>query len=1133
MHKIQSISFKAFLILWFALVFFSYWSFHPQYSVGLIKLPNVTLMLTLLAVIAGVWQWVVRAQPKLKGWMVYGFVWLLSGLTYGVYVSSTGPSFANAGQGVFYFLGFLLLMHGALAIIYLVHMALGEWVLNPLKNRFSKLSYAILCLATGISMSFPILLFLGMADLLEGWILWIIFGSILGLRYKLIWGTLKELLFSEIKIKKGSQWKAAPIFILFLGLAIQVVATIKAWPIGFDGALLYMNTTHLLATYNGLPLVGHAFNWELFMSLGEIMFNLVPISILLSHTAIYLVCIVAYQIGRLFMSIFASTLAVVLLFFNPAFSFHALFDEKVDLGFLFIALSILLLLLEGTKTSQNEATSSTQLKMGKFNIDAQLFLWMIAGWLAGYAFGIKYTGVFAIFALVVFQTYRFAGVIAALGMMLLVIGSLFGIGVHKFAYIDLDGISALRYALASIIPGLVLLAYAFFKKRISINPFLTPLVLFGAFALLAFMPWMVRNYVQNQSISIRGLVQSDIKPPTLLPASALMEGVSPERMPERKLVQTFSSFGVTLGENQLVSIQQLLAATDDFGTSADERQNILLGLRDTIIANILTPEQRNQVNTKISDAGLSMDVDGSELAGANTFVLNNFRKRGITLSIDQKDQIKELLSDLMLKGVVLKGDKSEVKELKNKIVETILTPEQRAQMVGLKAGDLRITEDGSVAKTTSLGEVAREEVKRYMGYEPGLPLYLSLPHDLTMNVNVPFSRYLDVSFLFLLLLPFLLMGKNLIRNTGIQLLLLGIWTVSIYALYGLMDKPDAETLSTLIQNKLGIHEGWLSQIIVPIHIQIQKAFIEFGLLLKGPLDFISGLSFFWVYMALLLGGLGTFWLMKTHLASLPATLKQVLAFALALGGFWFFFGNGIIWYGFAFFALLLLWLTYYFENTGVLADSGEESFTKPIWRGAVLTSLLLCISLFFVSGTQSQQNAQYIFQGAFLRYASGPQDVARTQAQYIPYMEEMMKRLNANPDEKIFRVGTGFNYHILENDKRVLSDNQLGLYDQISANLDRKEDFIQLLKLSGFKYILYDLNTGSIDNTPEQSMRNKAAQFFNMIINSTALNPLYTDNFIRDPNVKETRLSEMVMPGVPGLGDDITRQGTFLLYEIK
>lgn len=1132
MSKIQSISFKAFLILWFVLVFVSYWSFHPQYSVGLITMPNITLVLTLLVVVAGAWQWVARAQPKLRGWMVYGFVWLLCGLTYAIYLSSTGPTFDNAGQGVFYFLGFILVAHGALAIIYLAHMALGDWVMHPLKHRFSSGSYFILCLATGISLSFPVLLFLGMADLLKGWILWIFFGAIISLRYKLIKATLNKLLFSEIKVRKVSQWQISPVFLLLLGLAIQVVATIKAWPIGFDGALLYMNTSHLIATYNGLPLVGHAFNWELFMSLGEIMFNLVPISILLSHTAIYLVCIVAYQIGRLFMSKFASTLAVVLIFFNPAFSFHALFDEKVDLGFLFIALSILLLLLEGLKFSPNEATYS-HVKVGKLKIDAQLFLWMIAGWLAGYAFGIKYTGVFAIFALVVFHTFRFTGVIAALGMMLIMIGSLFGIGVHKFAYIDLDGVSSLSYALASIIPGLGLLGFTILRKGISVRPFLVPLMLFGSFALLAFVPWMARNYVQNQSFTIRGLVQSDIKPPTLKPVSALMEGVSPERVPERKLIQTFASFGVSLGEDQLVLIQQLLASTNDFGVTADERQNILLGFRDTIIANILTPQQRNQVNQKIEDAGLILNTDGSELAGANTFILNNFRKRGITLSTAQKDQIKNLLSDLMLRGVVLRGDKSEVKELKNRIVETILSPEQRAQMEGLKAGDLRIASDGSVARTTSFGEEAREEVKRYMGYEPGLPLYLSLPHDLTMNVNVPFSRYLDISFLFLLLLPFLLMGKNLLRNIGIQLFLLGIWTVSIYALYGLIDNPDSETLSTLIQNKLGIHEGWLSQIILPIHVQTQKLFIQLGFMLKGPFDYLSGLSFFWVYIFLLLSGIGTFWLMKAHLANLPSTLKQILAFALALGGFWFFFGNGIIWYGFAFFALGLLWMVYYFEQPDALVDKVNDSFARPLWQGAVLTSLLLCFSLFFVSGTQSQQNAKYIFQGAFLRYASGPQNISRTQAQFIPYMEEMMQRLNSNPEEKIYRVGTGFNYHILENDKRVLSDNQLGLYDQIAGSLDKKDDFIQLLKISGFKYILYDLNTGSIDNTPEQSMRKKAVEFFNMMIKSPDLNPLFTDNFIRDPNIKETRLSEMVMPGVPGLGDNVSRQGTFLLYEIK
>jgi hypothetical protein len=1133
MQQSATLLWKVLVAIWFAIVLLSYWSYHPQYSVGLMRLPNTGLIMTLLTCVGAAWFWVDRRKPVLRGWMVYAFVLGLSMLTFAIY-GSIHKVFTNSGLvHTVYFAGVTAYLHAIVLLLWLLHAALGSWVIRAYKDRYTYPVFMLISMAVGFSLTAPLLLVLGMAGMLKGWLLWIVFGAIGVWRYKEILILLRALFLSPLDLRGVSGIALVPVFLLCVGAAVQVVMTIKPWPVGFDGALLYANTANLIASSGGLPQVGQAFNWELLMSLGKLMFASTPVSILLSHTAIYLCMFALYHLARMFMGYMGSLASVSLLFLTPAFAFHSMLDEKVDLGFLFILLAVLLWLL-GRDRSHGERRNGASKEVPSPTVGTvDLWSWGVAGWMMGYAFGIKYTALFAMLGLGVYMVYRALDTRAALGAVLMGYGGLFLLGVHNFGYLDLDGASPLLFAGGAMLPGIFLMGGGLLRSKGQLPVLLRQVAVYVFMVILAFTPWMIHHYNQNRELSLSSLVQGKVTPPALASTASLRELLDPALLPTRRLLQTFNAFGVTLSANQAQQLQIILRDYTFNDQNPVELQRSLISARNRAIQELLDPAQRTQVQERMDAMGLVMDDTISDVEGPMDKIVQTLQRRGVELDNSQKMQVRDLLLEFDLQGMQLRGSREDVARLRESVFTKVLTPAQYAQMQGLQTGELAMTGDGEIYQSPLFGGIQREEIRRYMGYEDGLPLYLSLPHDLTMNVNIPFSRYLDISFLVLLLLFILLLGNGSYRNLAVFLGVMLVWIISVYTLFVTNGPADPAGISEALQDRMGIHHDGISQLILPLFELMQKAFVHAGVAMHGVYKWMEGLPFLVVFFTMLLIGIGVFFALRVKLARLPLPLKHLLAFAFAVGAYWFFMGNAIVWYGFVFFAVLLLLISYYYEHPEKLGVEGAAGYSRKMWRGGVVGSMLLSLSLFFVSATQDQQNAQYIFQHIFLQHASSNQQLTETRANFLPYMDDVLNLLNADPSHRIYRVGTFFNYHIQGNDRRVLADNQLGLFDQVVRRLDDPQDFIQLLKLSGFRYILYDLNTGSIDKTPEKSLQKKAQAFMSLLITSPDLAPMYTDNFIRDPNVTQTRVDGFTIPGVPGLGDEVTRRGYFVLYEIK
>ncbi len=1054
-----------FSLFWFVLVLVSYWAFHPYYSTALGQFPNLDIAAVLFLLCGGAWAAMALLPGNRKGkngraangLALYGFVLLLQLVAFGLYGSKNRLFEGGMGPSMAYFLAFNILLHGAVFLIVLIHYLAGNLLIQRLAPWYARDSRKVLSLATGIGLVGFVMVLLGLGGLLHGWLLWILAAGLIAWQWRPALGFVQDVLWKPTMRLPEQKWGAIPVFLLLSAIAVSNIAAIKLFPVGFDGAGLYMNTAHLISDYHGLPTGGQAFNWQVFLSLGEILFGQAPVSILLSHFSIFFCMFALYRLGRLFMGRAAAWLAAALLYLNPAVSFHVVVDEKVDLGFLFVTLSALLLVLEyPVRLAGKKPAPANQpvFRLGRRQIAEPALIWALAGWLAGYAFGIKYTGLIGILALATYAAYQHLGGKSAIGVFSLLTGLIFPLGVYRFGYIGLGGASPWAFAGLGLLVGAPLLVWGSRGRTASWRPLLSRMLWFASFAGLVFLPWMGKHLYENRQFSLDALLTGKLEKPELKAEKQRSDEI---RYIYQKGMEILKERDITLDENQMAKINAYLEGFELAGDTPEERRMALNQVKFYIYHQVLNEEQRDA------------------MFGGRSF--------------DRADREPELKED------------------------------QQA-----------------LEANTALAEqnAVRAEVKRYIGYEPGLPLYLSIPYDLTVNSTIPFQQYLDISFLFMLFLPMMFFGRNIGKNALLILLLLLLWTVSVYSLYAIAGgQPTEASVKAAIDNLLSTQGGALAVPLGSLFRAIQSSFAGLGLSMSGMYTQIAGFSFLATFTTLAALAALAYYLLRDRLSVLAPNFRGLLVFTCSFGFLWYIMGNAIVWYGFPLFSLLMLVFAYFFEKPEKLAGFGLEHYARYWMMSGIALYLLLTTALVFINTTKPKGAERLLYLSPLLKYASTFQGPEETCSAFIPFMGEAISKLNEDPEARIYRVGTYFNYHIRFNDRRVLEDNQLAIYEKFAGRMNDKNEFFRLLKNNGFRYILYDLNTASVDQTPEQSLARKAQEFFGLLVYSSQAQLVFTDNFVESPTGEQYRMGNNIIPGMPGVFGNSTYRGTYVLYELK
>ncbi len=967
-------------LFWILVIVPDYLFHHPYYSQGISQFKYWGLLVA-LGLIFGAGYFLLfktrQKHPKLKiktlnGLKIYLFLLIIMNIILAWYGISNGLFQTNLAARLLYFTGFVILLHAAVLFILLLGYAAGSLFMQAFSEWFAKSSNQLVSIALGLSLIGFVLAILGFFNsLLVAWILWPLAMVLLIFRYRLLTPFLKALLLSPVSVKKLKVQGFLGASLLIVFAAVNLIGAIKAFPIGFDGTAVYMNITKLISEYHGLPEGGQAYYWSVIMSLGHLLFGSTTVSILLSHLAGILCLMVVYRIACLFLTRSNAILAAAIFYTAPFITFHNYFDEKIDLGFLFISLSTVLLLLEFFRNKEKVINSTNKphlLKIGTLNLKPDLLIWIYAGWLTGFAFGIKYTALFSAIALITMLFYKKGGRNAFLGSLLVSFSLIFLLGIYRFAGIELNGISPLLLIGLLTIPGVTLLGFAF---RESQSKILNTVVIAFAFALaasVAFAPWGLKHLMENKSVSVSSIIQGK-SPTPLIPIKAEYQKLSANK--------------------------------------------------------------------------------------------------------------------------TLKAEQSE--------------------------GEL-----------SAFDKTRREELQRYMGFERGLPLYFSLPYDLTMNTNLPGLIYQDIGFLFLLILPltFLTAGpKETGQNLLVFLLMLFMLFTSMLSAYIFKTDP------TLPETLLSQQSTTFATAFGGFYMTAMDLLIYLANKIRGIYEWLSGFNFIACLVAILIIMASALWLATEKLKMLSLTLKMLLAFIVTYLCLWMLLGNGISWYAFPMLAVLPILLVYYFEHPKQFLGAVNARFSRTFLSISFGFYLFLNLCLHF-SDPDRGNNRHLIFKNPFIQYAVGNMDKHEVLAGFNPFFQEALQHLNNNPSEKVYRVGTYMQYHITQNDRRVVEDNQLGKFDEISKDLSDPDYFFSLLNEGGFRYILYDLNTASIDKTPEQSLVKKNNAFVNLLLNSERIQLLITDRIIQDPGGGEVRLPNGTIPGNPGLVGQQVYPGTFALFKI-
>ena len=416
----------------------------------------------------------------------------------------------------------------------------------------------------------------------------------------------------------------------------------------------------------------------------------------------------------------------------------------------------------------------------------------------------------------------------------------------------------------------------------------------------------------------------------------------------------------------------------------------------------------------------------------------------------------------------------------------------------------------------------REEIQRYFGYEDLLSRYLTLPYDLSMNTNQQGS-FVDIGFLYIMFIPLILFAilKKPIQRLMMALLTFIFFVLSIANSYILVDKTkvSAEFASTIFTMP---EANWVDRLLAYVY---AGAYAVFNIIKPG-LERISGEQDYVTYPFIILSFLAILYFAFTNWEKKSMNVRTLILLSISYGFFFLVFSSGIIWYGYLFFVLLMIGMIYYFSTI-----EDRDDFMSVLLKLSFVIFACIWIAIGMVSrisnitpGTPKQHMGKAIISPDVYLWNTGEiKSKSELLDRTTPGLSATFDEINSDLETKIYKVGTGLTYFIEENHKRVMPDNQLGMFYALIDKYPNQYVISDVLKASGFKYMIIDLNTPSIDNTPEKTLTTKFNALLSYVLSNDSVRLMSTDNIVTVNGQPKYDIE----------GDELLRKGTFAIYEIN
>jgi len=318
---------------------------------------------------------------------------------------------------------------------------------------------------------------------------------------------VKKTFLTPIDFNKINPLGAFLLYLLISYLVINFISVQTPFPDGFDSKNLYINISKLVSDSGSLVSGFRPYNWSLLMSTGFFLYDWVELVIGLSFYGYILSMLVLFHLATntLKLKVPEVVFSILLVTVSPAITNQLFIEFKVDYGLLFFQLLSVYFFMsflgKGFEMQSDQIDSRT-----RFIVFA-----LFTGGFLGFGLGIKMINLFLVMTLISLVWLSKDEVFGFLGALALTIAAMLIARVDTFSGLNDYHLGVGRLKIILLVCSLVLFGLSYFKNKIAFKRRAVFTILMVFFAGLFLSPWLIKNIVSSENISMQSLISGENK----------------------------------------------------------------------------------------------------------------------------------------------------------------------------------------------------------------------------------------------------------------------------------------------------------------------------------------------------------------------------------------------------------------------------------------------------------------------------------------------------------------------------------------------------------------------------------------------------------------------------------------------